>query len=208
MQQITVSRNSAILRDAIGLLWMMTAGSIAAVAAVAMVSTTVLEAVVLLGLVGSVCAVFIPMGINVLRTALRLPREASLEVAAARKQVRRRFGMVFGVELLAFLVANIVLLFIKHYEYLVPIILLIVGVHFFPLARLFKMWPYHFTGVSFSLAAILPPIGMPFTMNIGHVSSWIVLPTAGCAFGAWVTAGCVLGIERKRLGWGRARIQS
>ena len=100
MEQFTVSRNSTILRDAIGFLWIMAAGSLAALGAVAMMSVTVLEAVVLLVLVGVVCAVFFPMGISVLRTALRLPREASPEIAAARKQLSRRFGMVVGVEVM------------------------------------------------------------------------------------------------------------
>ena len=206
MEQFTVSRNSAILRDAIGLLWMMGAGSIAALGVVAMVSVTVLEAVILLVLVGGVCAVFFPRGISILRAALRLPRATSPAVAAAGKQLRRRFGSVFGVEMLSFLVADIVLFSTHHYAYVVPIILLITGIHFFPLAMLFKMWPYHVTGVVFSLAALFPLFTVPFTMTIGHLSSWIVLPTVGCALGAWVTAGCVLGIERKRLAGGRTQI--
>lgn len=204
MEHVTVSRSSAIVRDAIGLLWMVTAGSIAALGAVAMVSVTVQQAVVLLVVVGVVCALLFFMGIRVLRAAVRLPREASPEIVATRKNFSRRFGLVVALETFALLAANIVLLWINHYEYLVPIVLLIVGVHFFPVAILFKMWPYHFTAAIFSLAAIAPLVSMPVTTTIGHVSSWIVLPTAGGAIGAWLTAGCLLGIERKRLGWGKS----
>ncbi|MEO8956610.1 MAG: hypothetical protein ABI465_18825 [Ktedonobacteraceae bacterium] len=200
MTQFPVSRNSAILRDAIGSLWFTTAGSVAALGVVAMLSTNLVEALVLLGIVAVVCAVLYPLNISTLRAARSLPRAASPEIAAARKKLIRRFGAVVGVEMLFFLLANVILLQIHHYEYLVPIILLIVGVHFFPVAALFKMWPYYLTGLLFSLAAIITLLTTPSTMSIGRLSSWIVLPTVICALVAWLTAICVLAIQKKRLG--------
>jgi hypothetical protein len=200
MAQFTVSRNSTILRDAIGSLWITTAGSIAALGAVVMLSTSVLEAIVLFGIVVGVCAVLYPLDISTLRAACRLLRETSPEIVAARKKLIRRFGLVVGIEMLFFLIANLVLAQFNHYEYLVPIIMLIVGVHFFPVAALFKMWPYYLSGLLFSLAAIITLISAPYTMHIGRLSSWVVLPTVICALVAWLTAACVLAIQRKRLG--------
>jgi hypothetical protein len=158
-----------------------------------MLSTSFVEALVLLVIVAGVCAVLYSLNISTLRVARRLPLEASPEIAAARKKLIRRFGVVVGVEMLFFLLANVVLLQIHHYEYLVPIILLIVGVHFFPVAALFYMWPYALTGLLFSFAT-------PYTMDIGRLSSWIVLPTVMCALGAWLTAMCLLAMQKKRLG--------
>ena len=201
MAQFVVSKNSAILRDAIGALWMTIAGTVAALGVVAMSSTSVLEVLVLLLIVLVVSFALYPSIISTLRAALRLPRESSPAITAARTKVTRRFGAVFSLECLCFLLANIVLLLLHHYEYLVPAILLIVGIHFFPIAALFKMWPYYLTGLLFSLAAIITVLTSPYTLSIGHVSRWIVLPTAICAGVAWLTAACVLIIERRRLGY-------
>jgi hypothetical protein len=165
-----------------------------------MLSTSLVEALVLLVIVAGVCAVLYSLNISTLRVARRLPLEASPEIAAARKKLIRRFGVVVGVEMLFFLLANVILLQIHHYEYLVPIILLIVGVHFFPVAALFYMWPYALTGLLFSFAAIITLLATPYTMDIGRLSSWIVLPTVMCALGAWLTAMCVLAMQKKRLG--------
>ncbi len=199
MAQFAVSKNSAILRDAIGSLWMAIAGTVAALGVVAMIGTSVSGALVPLVIVIVVSFALAPFLLSTLHTALRLPRDSSPEFTAARKKLVRRFGAVVGIECLSFLLANIVLLRLNRYEYLVPTILLIVGIHFVPVAVLFRMWPYSLTGLLFSLAAIVTVLASPSTRYIGRASGWIVLPTAACACVAWLTAGCILIIQRRRL---------
>jgi len=199
MAQFAVSKNSAILRDAIGSLWMAIAGTVAALGVVAMIGTSVSEALVLLLLVIVVSVTLSPFLLSILRAALRPPRESSPEMTAARKKLVRRFGAVVGIECLCFLLANVVLLRLNHYEYLVPTILLIVGIHFVPIAALYKMWPYYLTGLLFSLTSIITVLAFPFTRYLGRASGWIVLPTAACACVAWLTAACILLIQRRRL---------
>jgi len=96
MAQFVVSKNSAILRDAIGALWMTIAGTVAALGVVAMSSTSVLEVLVLLLIVLVVSFALYPSIISTLRAALRLPRESSPAITAARTKVTRRFGAVFS----------------------------------------------------------------------------------------------------------------
>jgi len=200
MAQFAVSKYSTILRDVIGSLWMAIAGTVAALGVGAMLSTRVSGALVPLVIVIVVSLALYPLLLSTLRTALRLPRESSPETTAARKKLVRRFGAVVGIECLCFLLANVVLLRLDRYAYLVPTILLIVGIHFIPVAALYKMWPYYLTGLLFSLAAIVTVLAFPYTRYIGRASSWIVLPTAACACVAWLTAACILIIQRRRLG--------
>ncbi len=197
--QWTVSRNSTILRDAIGTLWVTTAGTMGALGAAAMLSTDLLTSVVPIAVIAAACGLLYPPSIATLRAARRLPRSESPAIAAARKSLSRRFGMVVGVEVFFFVLANVILLLTHQYEYLVPVILLIVGVHFFPVAALFKMWPYYLAGALFSLASIGTLFATSSTMEIGRVKAWIALPTVSCAIVAWLTAGCLLIIQRKRL---------
>lgn len=195
---LVVSVNSTILRDAVGALWMATAGTVAALGVAAMVSTHLTAAVVLIAVTAVVALVLYPIGISMLRAALRLPRPQSLQITAERKKLSRRFGVVVGIEMAFFALANVVLLLTNRYEYLVPAILLITGVHFIPIARLYRMWPYYLTGLLFCLAAVLPVLITSSTTRLGLVSAWIVLPTLSCAVIAWLTAGCVLAIQNKR----------
>lgn len=177
---------------------MATAGTIAALGAAALLSTDLTATVVLIAVTAVVALVVYPIGISMLRAALRLPRPKSPKITAERKKLSRRFGVVVGIEMAFFALANVVLLLTNHYEYLVPAILLITGVHFIPVARLFRMWPYYLTGVLFSLAAALPVLITSSTTRLGLVSAWIVLPTLSCAVIAWLTAGCVLAIQHRR----------
>ncbi len=68
MAQFVVSKNSAILRDAIGALWMTIAGTVAALGVVAMSSTSVTEALVLLLIVLVVSFALYPSIMSTLRT--------------------------------------------------------------------------------------------------------------------------------------------
>ncbi len=69
---------------------------------------------------------------------------------------------------LAILVLNVV----QHQAWIVPAIILIVGLHFVPLARLFNVPFYHLL----ALALVVISVGLPFMVSDGPQS--IVLPLA------------------------------
>lgn len=95
-------------------------------------------AVVFIGL-----AVFFYVTGGVTMRGLRLRRKeladdlSPAESIAASKRFARGFGVLFGTEFLLIVITVIVCLTVGHFEFIVPLCVLIMGAHFFPFARLF-----------------------------------------------------------------------
>ena len=81
---------------------------------------------------------FIVYGITVLIAAQRFPKFTSDSDAAEGKMMATRFGIIFGIEGTAIPVVSIILLVLGYREYTLPAIALIVGLHFYPMAKVFN----------------------------------------------------------------------
>jgi len=69
----------------------------------------------------------------------------------ARKRIGRSLGRINGIQW-GLICAAYFLLRIGHHEaFLLPVIILIVGLHFFPLGIVFRYWLYHVTGIALVL---------------------------------------------------------
>ncbi len=82
--------------------------------------------------------------------ASRIPRDAtplSDQQIATNRQIALHFYVIFGIELAAIFLAAAVLSAIHYPDYILSGIALIVGVHFFPLAALFKAPLYYGTAL-------------------------------------------------------------
>lgn len=138
-----------------------------------------------LWLAGIVLAVGI--GVRAMRS-LRLaktPPPSTPEQTAAGRRTGRRFGMIFGLEGLAIAGAVAILNAVHRPQAIVLAVAIIVGLHFFPLARIFHVPMYYVTGAVGCL--------------IGIVGFWIGdLPLrgtfVGLSFGLllWITSVIVL----------------
>jgi uncharacterized membrane protein YecN with MAPEG domain len=74
------------------------------------------------------------------------------------KKAGRAFNIVNATQwVLIFLVATSLSKF-EHKEWIIPSIIFIVGVHFFPLAVVFKVPRHHVTGAAMTLLAIVYPL--------------------------------------------------
>lgn len=127
------------------------------------------------------------IGIMVMRSARHSPRAArtSAEQAAASRENGRRFGWITAIEGGAIFL-TIVLLNVAHRpQYIAPVIAVIVGLHFFPLASLFGRPVYYATGLLGCAIGI-----------VGLVISDPALRTSfvGLSFGSllWLTVTAVL----------------
>jgi len=81
---------------------------------------------------------FIVKGSAIYKLAKLFPGIESEEEKAEEKRMSKWFAIIFGAEgLLIFIAANVVIN-LKHSELVIPAIALVVGLHFFPLARVFK----------------------------------------------------------------------
>jgi hypothetical protein len=81
---------------------------------------------------------FIVNAISLFRIAKHFPELTSEEDKAEGKKMGMWFGIIFGAEgLLIFIAINIVIN-IGHANLSIPVIALVVGLHFYPMAKLFK----------------------------------------------------------------------
>jgi hypothetical protein len=89
-----------------------------------------------LGLLAAV--VFVVRGIQLIRAQPRMPEPVLSEEDARRgRSIGRNFGLIFGAEVVIILAATVILGLTGHSDYNVPVIALIVGLHFYPLGWVF-----------------------------------------------------------------------
>ena len=81
---------------------------------------------------------FVFQGIRLFRRARSLPLLSSPSDMAERKRMAMGFGILFGVEGIAIFMAVFLVRWTGHAAYIFPAIALIVALHFFPMARLFR----------------------------------------------------------------------
>jgi hypothetical protein len=138
-----------------------------------------------------VAVVLMAIGIGVLRGVLRLPGAMPARTPEERA-IFRRFLRVGIAEFLAFMVLNPVCVILHRPELIVPLDVTIVGVHFLPLARIFRVPRYYPLGALFCSMAILTLLIFPENAQVGNAIAWYVVPGLGCAPVAWLTAGANL----------------
>jgi hypothetical protein len=80
---------------------------------------------------------FIVYGIRLLLLAKRFPKFTSPEHQVMAKQMIKSFGITFGAEGLAIAAVGAVLGLTHHEQFILPAMALIVGLHFYPMARVF-----------------------------------------------------------------------
>lgn len=132
-----------------------------------------------------------------LRASRSLPE---LPMGAMSEGTWRRFRIVGIAEGVAIFAAIFVLGRVGYPEWIPAVVALIVGIHFFPLASIFRVRMYHATGVLlcavFALTAILAAIA-------GVEAVWFAVPGFGSALVLWMTgaflaASGLSGIRRFR----------
>jgi hypothetical protein len=109
----------------------------------------------------------------------------SQQQTAANRQIGRHFYIVTGIEFATIFVSVIVLRLLAFPDYILCAIALIVGVHFFPLAALFRAPIYYGTGL---LGCAIGLVGF-FTADSGLRQKIV-----GISFGLllWATAACLV----------------
>ncbi|HEX5505916.1 MAG TPA: hypothetical protein VFW96_25080 [Thermomicrobiales bacterium] len=125
------------------------------------------------------------------RAAARAPRDGA-EVAARR---RRWFGLVTVVEFASIGAVVVVGRATRHAALIAPLVALIVGLHFLPLAALFRVRAYYATGAALCLLAALALLLVPAAGTLGGrpvdartaVVGWgAALVLWGTGVGAWL----------------------
>jgi hypothetical protein len=125
-----------------------------------------------------------------------VPRFRGGATAMAERRVRRSYGITVGIEVAACGLGAAGLGIAGHSPYIAPWILLVVGVHFVPLGRLF--------GESQLLWAALALLAVAVAATVTGVVSDVAPSAVTGGFGGLVCAACAAACLRRALLAGRA----
>jgi len=168
-----------------GSLWLTVIGTACATWSLFVVQSTL--ATVLLAVMGIFAVGLVLYGIAMTRGVLQSPFVNAVPPSRGRK-IMRQFGMIFAAEIGAIAVVYVACVKTHHWRFIVPLSIVIVGLHFLPLARLFRVPRYYVTGALFCAIPIVTMLSVPAHAHIGHSLSWITIPAVGGGLVSLATA--------------------
>ena len=138
-------------------------------------------------------------GLMLLRSARKMPNRISESDAKAWKRRGIWFGVIFAAEGILIGAASGICSAINQFNLFFPIMAIIVGVHFLPLAALFRVRAHYVTGTLLSLLGLCTLLFVPETgMIAGHpIIVWWSVTGFGSALILWGT-GFVLWLLGKQ----------
>jgi hypothetical protein len=116
---------------------------------------------------------------------------------AADRLLARRFVIVVAAEIVAFASLNPIFAATGHVSMLPSLNLTIVGVHFLPLAWLFRVPRYYVMGLLFCVIPMSTLWWVPAQASVGSAIGCHVIPTLGCSAVAVLTGAA--GLREARL---------
>jgi hypothetical protein len=109
-------------------------------------------------------------------------RHLSNEVSQADARQGRHmgiwFGIIFTTEVIFIVIASWICNAINRFDLFFPIMAIIVGIHFLPLAALFRIKAYYFVGVLLCLLAIITLVIVPESAKLDGqqiTAQWVVI---------------------------------
>jgi len=105
---------------------------------------------------------FVVSAVKLFRVAKYFPKLTSEADLAEEKREGKWFGIIFGAEGLGIFIGINIVINLGYPDLVIPTIALVVGLHFFPLAKVFKRTVDYYLATWATLIAIL---GFVFTLN-------------------------------------------
>ena len=166
-------------------IWLVAISAVFTTLSLTMIGTSVARLALASVVIASIA--YLVMGVGVIHAILRSPG-ATPPRAAEDRIMLRRFIPVVVAEVIAIIVVNGICAVTQHLELITPLDLLIVGIHFLPLAWVFRVPRYYWMGALFCLAPVLTIVLVPVHAQVGAADAWFVVSTFGCTAVAWATA--------------------
>jgi hypothetical protein len=105
---------------------------------------------------------FVVNGTRFFKTAKHFPDSISPEDEAEKKRMGKWFGIIFGAEGLGIFLAVNIVIKLGHPDLIIPVIALVVALHFYPMAKIFKRKIDYWLATWATLIALC---GIIFAMN-------------------------------------------
>jgi hypothetical protein len=167
----------------IGSLWLVVVSAAFVIWSLIVIGTS--WALITLVVVAVITAAQLVISIIVIRAAVHLPKD---QPRTGKKKMLGRFIFVVVLEVIVCAAVNIIAIRLKQPEIIPSLVLIVVGLHFLPLARIFNVPRYYITGLIFCAVPIATLIWIPKEYVIGEVIAWYVVPSFGCGLAAILTA--------------------
>jgi hypothetical protein len=164
-------------------------------------------ATLLLGAMAVAAAVLIVCCVAMIRAVRRLPHGTEGDRSLGR-QIVLRYRAIVAAEYVGIAVVCLLCGNRRHWMFIPPLIDVVVGLHFLPLARLFKVPRYTAAGVAFCVIALGTMGWMPSSAYVGHAIGWLVVPPVGCAVVGLVIAWDGLNEVRRLVGSARLEVRA
>ncbi|MFD4490889.1 DUF7010 family protein [Lysinibacillus fusiformis] len=141
-------------------------------------------------------------GFSLIRASRELTNQVSKTDLRQGKRTSFWFNIIFAAEGLAIAITIAVCNATRHPELIPVVIALIVGVHFFPLAPLFQVRLYYFTGTLLCLLAIMTWLCVPTKVTLGEhqINTFMSVVGFGSALILWGTGLAIWLMGRRLLG--------
>jgi len=125
---------------------------------------------IILILFSLVAALLVINAIRFFREAKRFPESESEADKAEEKRTGKWFGIIFGAEGLGIFVGINVVINLGHADLTIPVIALVVGLHFYPLARVFRRTIDYYLATWTTVVAI---IGIGLILNKSYPAATV-----------------------------------
>jgi hypothetical protein len=172
-----------ILGLSIGTFWLIAASSGFSIQMMALTGTSNAMAAIVPVVVGGLT--LLAISFRQILAAIKLPPEPR---SSERRKIGRRFVWIVILEVVVIMAVNAAGFFSGHLSLLVPLDLTIVGIHFFPLAKLFGVPRYTALGSGFCIVSTLTLLIVPADAHIGGAIARFLISSLGCAAAAWLTS--------------------
>jgi len=133
--------------------------------------------------------VFVINAIKLFRIAKYFPKLASEADIAEEKKTGKWFGIIFGAEGLGIFIGINVVINLGHPDLIFPVMALVVGLHFYPLAKVFKRTVDYYLATWSTLIAVLAIVfvlNKTFTENAGMTFVGIGIAIATSCYGGYM----------------------
>ena len=168
-----------------GTLWLIAVSTGFAILSLAWIGTPAARGA--LAAVVALAALFVGVTIRAMLAARRMADDSPARIDA-RKIVMRRFALIVVAEVLAIMMVNALCTFYRRYGLMAPLDVIIVGLHFLALARLFKAPRYTVMAWLFCAIPIAVMLSFPEQALVGRAPAWFVVTSLLCDVVVWLTA--------------------
>ena len=174
-----------ILSLAGGTIWLVVAAAGFATISLVFVGTPIAKTS-LTGVI-ALAAVLLGIAITSVRAASKLPGILP-PVTEEERGILRHVAQTTVAEVIGLAIVNGICIVYRQFALIAPLDVLVVGLHFIPLARFLGVPRYYVMGALFCVVSVVTLVFIPQSALVGHAPAQAVVPGLACSVVVWFVA--------------------